>query len=118
MRAEPAPRESAAEEDAPASSVVAEGTGAPGDEGAPVGPTDGEEAAFLAEQREQGDRAPSGVRAANGASASSEPENDTPLPPLDELVSRIPAATRQLMDELFRARFVTVKRVPPSALKN
>ena len=98
--------------------MVTESPGAPTDEGAPVGPSDGEESAFLAEQREQGYSAPSGGRGTNGTSsgASDEPEDKTPLPPLDELVNRIPAATRQLMDELFRARFVTVKRVPKSAL--
>ena len=40
-----------------------------------------------------------------------------PLPPLEDLVNRIPAPTRALVDELFRAKFVTVKRVPRSALK-
>jgi hypothetical protein len=40
------------------------------------------------------------------------------LPPLEDLVKRIPLATRDLLEELFRARFVTVKRVPKSALKS
>ena len=40
------------------------------------------------------------------------------LPPLEDLVKRIPSATRDLLEELFRARFVTVKRVPKSALKS
>jgi hypothetical protein len=46
-------------------------------------------------------------------------EEDRPgdLPPLEDLVKRIPMPTRDLMEELFRARFVTVKRVPKSALK-
>jgi hypothetical protein len=39
------------------------------------------------------------------------------LPPMEDLVKRIPAPARELMEELFRARFVTVKRVPQSALK-
>jgi len=39
------------------------------------------------------------------------------LPPMEDLVKRIPAAARELLEELFRARFVTVKRVPKSALK-
>ena len=99
--------------------MVTDNPGAPVDEGAPVGPADGEEAAFLAEQREHGYSAPANGRAANGtgAGASDDPEDKAPLPPLDDLVNRIPAGTRQLMDELFRARFVTVKRVPKSALK-
>ena len=39
------------------------------------------------------------------------------MPALDELVQRIPAAARELMDELFRAKFIAVKRVPKAALK-
>ncbi len=44
-----------------------------------------------------------------------EPKGD--LPPMEDLVKRIPAPTRELLEELFRARFVTVKRLPKSALK-
>lgn len=40
-----------------------------------------------------------------------------PLPPLNELVQRIPAEVREALDDLFRARFVAVKRVPKQALK-
>jgi hypothetical protein len=95
---------------------VTENAGAPIDDGAPVGPADAEESAFLAEQREQGYSAPTTPNRA--AAAEAEPDDKASLPPLDELVQRIPPATRQLMDELFRANFVTVKRVPKSALKN
>lgn len=45
------------------------------------------------------------------------PEDKGDLPPMDDLVKRIPMQTRDLMEELFRAKFVTVKRVPKSALK-
>lgn len=38
--------------------------------------------------------------------------NDRDLPPLEDLVKRIPPKTRAAMDELFRANFVAVKRVP------
>lgn len=86
---------------------------------APVGPSESEEQAFLAEQREQGYAAPRVPGPANGKTAAeAEPDDNSPLPPLDDLVQRIPPATRQLLDELFRAKFVTVKRVPKSALKN
>ncbi len=79
---------------------------------APVGPSPEEEAAFLAEQRtnEPSFRAPPPV-------AETAPEPSGPLPPLEELVQRIPAPSRELLEELFRAKFVTVKRVPASALK-
>jgi hypothetical protein len=49
---------------------------------------------------------------------NTEPESgESSLPPMEDLVKRIPAPARALMEELFRARFVTVKRVPKSALK-
>jgi len=38
-------------------------------------------------------------------------------PALDELVERIPTGVRELLDELFRARFVRVSRVPAALLK-
>ncbi len=95
---------------------MTENPGAPVDDGAPVGPSEGEEASFMAEQREQGFSAP--VAAASRVAAESEPDDKRSLPPLDDLVQRVPPGVRQLMDELFRANFVTVKRVPRSALKN
>ncbi|AOS45290.1 hypothetical protein Verru16b_02370 [Lacunisphaera limnophila] len=45
------------------------------------------------------------------------PEEKGDLPPMDDLVKRIPMPARDLMEELFRAKFVTVKRIPQSALK-
>jgi hypothetical protein len=45
------------------------------------------------------------------------PEEKGDLPPMDDLVKRIPMPARDLMEELFRARFVTVKRIPESALR-
>lgn len=50
--------------------------------------------------------------------AATEELDAGPLPPLDELVKRIPAEARAAMDELFRAKFVAVRRVPKTALKN
>lgn len=107
-----------AEEDAPPSSLIAENPGAPVDDGAPVGPSEGEETSFLVEQREQGFTAPAAApRGARSDAAEDEADAKAALPPLDDLVNRIPPATRQLMDELFRAKFITVKRIPKSALK-
>jgi hypothetical protein len=71
------------------------------------------EASFLGEQREQGNpTAPATVSA-----APTEEVDRTPLPPLDDLIKRIPAETRAVMDELFRAKFVSVRRIPKTALK-
>lgn len=39
-----------------------------------------------------------------------------PLPRLGELVERIPPQVRETLDDLFRARFVRVARVPRKAL--
>jgi hypothetical protein len=76
----------------------------------PAGPSSEEEAAFLAQERESGAATIPEVPAES-------PEQKGNLPPMEDLVKRIPAPTRELMEELFRARFVTVKRVPKSALK-
>lgn len=46
------------------------------------------------------------------------PEEKGELPPMEDLVKRIPAPAREVLEELFRARFVTVKRIPQSALKS
>ena len=101
------------EDDAPPSSVVPEAPGVPAEDGAPVGPSESEEAAFLSEQREAGFVSSPRHAATNDTVA----EENEPLPPLDDLVQRLSPATRQLLDDLFRAKFITVKRVPASALK-
>jgi hypothetical protein len=78
---------------------------------APAGPSAEEEVAFLAQERE------SGAIAAAPLPPAGMPEEKADLPPMEDLVKRIPAPARELMEELFRARFVTVKRLPQSALK-
>ncbi len=45
------------------------------------------------------------------------PEENGDLPPMEDLVKRIPAPARAVLEELFRPQFVTVKRIPQSALK-
>lgn len=83
----------------------------PEDEGAPIGPSETEEMAFLGEQR-----------AAEPAGGTPEPpanggENGGALPPLEELMQQIPREARDLLDELFRAKFVGVRRVRQKDLK-
>jgi hypothetical protein len=70
------------------------------------------ESAFLAEARERGEV----VKPAAEVDAVEEVDAK-PLPALDELVARIPPEVRDTLEDLFRARFVTVKRVPRKALK-
>jgi hypothetical protein len=40
-----------------------------------------------------------------------------PPPPLDSLVQRIPSETRETLEELFRAKFVGVRRFPAKSFK-
>jgi hypothetical protein len=77
-------------------------------------PDEAAESSFLSDARERGE--PVVVAKANVESA--EETDAKPLPPLNELVERIPAEVREALDDLFRARFVTVKRVPKRALKS
>ena len=39
------------------------------------------------------------------------------LPEIDALVARLPAEVRETLDELFRARFVAVKKLPKKAFQ-
>ncbi len=97
------------EEASPASHVETVG----GDSG-PVSPSELEESAFLATQADQEQPAVA-VTPAPVKNAAAEPS--TSLPPLEDLVQRIPPLTRELLETLFRAKFVTVKRLPESAFK-
>ena len=47
-----------------------------------------------------------------------EPGEGKSLPTLETLIRRIPAETRAALDELFRAKFIAVRRVPERALKS
>ncbi len=82
------------------------------DLGAPVGPGEAEESAFLAEQRLANPPPPI---AAIGAIEAD--EENVALPPMDDLIRRIPASAREVMDQLFRAKFIAVKRMPAPAFK-
>lgn len=76
-------------------------------------PDDTAESSYLAEARERGETP------APAASKAPEKDDADPksLPPLDELVERIPAGVREVLDDLFRAKFTKVRRIPRSALK-
>lgn len=78
----------------------------------PIFPDEATEMAMRSELRAKGE----GVVAAARA-ASDEGEVAAPLPPLDSLVSRVPPEVREVLDELFRARFTGVRRVSSRALK-
>lgn len=57
-----------------------------------------------AAEDDDGDATPGGGRGA-------------PLPELDTLVARLPAEVRGALDELFRARFVSVKKLPKNVFQ-
>ena len=80
----------------------------------PVWPDDSAEAAFLAEARQRGEVVKTSTTVAAEPMDDADPKA---LPPLDELVSRIPAEVRDTLEDLFRAKFVRVQRVPKRALK-
>ncbi len=80
---------------------------------APTWPDDAVESAFLAEAKERGEPvAP--PRAADEAEADDEPKA---MPPIADLVGKIPPEVREALEDLFRAKFVRVVRVPKKALK-
>lgn len=81
---------------------------------APLWPDEAAEAAFRAEARERGETVAVSPAVAEDAGVESEPGA---LPPLDQLVARVPAEVRETLEDLFRARFVTVKKFPRRALK-
>jgi hypothetical protein len=114
-----APADSASADDVesgePADSAEAAELATPvaGDEEGPATPSEADEAAFLAEARDRGER----VRPVTRETIEEVEEKTATLPKLDDLVNRIPADVRDTLDELFRARFVAVRRVPRKALK-
>jgi hypothetical protein len=86
----------------------------PQSESVNVWPDEAAESAFLAETR----GAEAGAKPVVKAEVKMNEETSlAPLPKLDELVNRIPAEARELLEELFRAKFTTVRRVKKSDLK-
>ena len=74
-------------------------------------PDDTSESEFRADARNRGEP----VSRAPEAEESAGESNGEALPKLDDLVARIPAGVRETLEELFRARFVAVKRMPRKA---
>jgi hypothetical protein len=103
----PVPIADAAEEAAGADAIPLQ------DDMPPLWPDEAAETAFLSEAKARGE-----VAVPMSADATEEtPEATAPLPALDALVQRIPPAVREVMDDLFRAKFVRVQRVPRKALR-
>jgi hypothetical protein len=79
----------------------------------PPWPGETDEASFLADARLRGDDSPAPAPVA----AAEETGAPADLPPLEQLVARIPAEVREALDDLFRAKFTRVRRVSRAALK-
>lgn len=99
----------------PSAEISPPGEATPSDEPDAVWPDESAEAQFLGEARERGEpvSAPP-TPAAQPEATETEPAG--PAPELDELVGRLPPAVRETLDELFRARFVRVTRLPRKTL--
>ena len=108
IRAAPAPAGAAVAVNEDAAALAAEPPlegGVEESEAAPW-PSASEEAAFLS-------GAPEGVAAVLAMPLAETPPTEklAPLPPLEELIQRVPPAVREALDDLFRAKFTSVRRV-------
>lgn len=81
--------------------------------GAANWPDEFAESAFLSEARDRGEKV---VPVLAKEDIAEETDAKT-LPSLDELVQRIPSEVREVLEDLFRAKFTTVRRIPRKALK-
>ena len=83
--------------------------------GANVWPDENAEAAFIAEARQRGEPV---VAAVLTDDAADEREDDKKsLPALADLMQRLSPEVRETLDDLFRAKFTTVRRIPKKVLK-
>lgn len=89
---------------------------APAAESGNVWPDEAAESAFLAEAKTNGE-VPVVAAAATAEPEAESEADDRGLPPLDDLVKRIPPDVRDVLDDLFRAKFTGVRRVPKKSLK-
>lgn len=91
----------------------------PFDDDGPVWPDEATETAMIAERggREQVVDESGKGNVARRVRNVVERVDPSSLPPLDDLVNRLPTDVRQTLEELFRARFVTVAKAPSAALK-
>ncbi len=85
----------------------------PESESVNVWPDDAAESVFLSESRAKRET----PAAESPAPVLEDAADAKPLPSLDALVQKIPAESRELLDELFRAKFTKVRRVKAGDLK-
>lgn len=85
------------------------------DDMAPLWPDENAEAAYLGEAKARGEALAPAAAAEAGEESS---ETNAALPSVDALKQRIPANVLEAVDDLFRAKFTKVTRVPKKALKS
>lgn len=88
------------------------------DEPAPWMDAEREAAMQAAIEVEEAERAAKKAKPSRRQAEAAETLDGGPLPELDELVAKVPADLQEKMDDLFRAKFQTVKRVPAAVLKS
>lgn len=101
----------------PSSPVPGNGSSREEEEDRPDWPPPDIEAAMSAEaaDRDGGDgRAPTSRRVREARETLDGP----PLPALDEIIGQIPPETKEQLEELFRAKFTEVRRVPAAVFKD
>lgn len=80
----------------------------------PQWPDDAAESAFRAEARDRGET----VKPNRSTVEHVEDTADTKaLPRLEDMVEKIPAEVRDVLEDLFRAKFVRVQKIPKRLLK-
>ena len=87
----------------------------PIENGANVWPDESAESAFIAEARQRGE--PVAATKATVEIAEEKEADKKALPALADLMQRLSPEVRETLDDLFRAKFTTVRRVPKKALK-
>ncbi|MET0262568.1 MAG: hypothetical protein ABW223_06705 [Rariglobus sp.] len=93
-------------------------TGAPSfDDDGPIWPDETSESAMRVEVSERGETLSSkAAREAAEAAAEAAAEKKN-LPPLDDLIAKIPADVLDTLEDLFRVKFVKVARTPKNVFK-
>jgi hypothetical protein len=83
--------------------------------GANVWPDESAEGAFIAEARQRGEPVVAAVATVEAVDEKEDAKRA--MPPLAELVQRLSPEVRETLDDLFRVKFTTVRRVPKKVLK-
>lgn len=86
-------------------------------EGPPIEELESQMRGEMAARAESTGASPAARRAASASDEEGEDKN-APLPELDALVARLPSDVRETLDELFRARFNSVKKLPKKAFQS